>query len=108
MLRPRRIGLRHAEWRARCASSCGSARTASCRCSGSRAATAAPCGAFECDQEIAADGFFSLGMIAAFDGSLEEFGASFIATCSGNPACRAGAVSAAEAAGTRDRHRLFL
>ena len=30
-----------------------------------------------CDQDIAADGFFSLGMIAAFDASLEEFGASF-------------------------------
>jgi SagB-type dehydrogenase family enzyme len=30
-----------------------------------------------CDQEIAADGFFSLGMLADFDASLEEFGASF-------------------------------
>ena len=30
-----------------------------------------------CDQDIAADGFFSLGMIADFDASLEEFGASF-------------------------------
>jgi nitroreductase len=30
-----------------------------------------------CDQEIAADGFFSLGMIADFDRSLEEFGPSF-------------------------------
>jgi len=30
-----------------------------------------------CDQEIAADGFFSLGMIADFDASLQEFGASF-------------------------------
>jgi len=30
-----------------------------------------------CDQEIAADGFFSLGMIADFDRSLEEFGAGF-------------------------------
>ena len=30
-----------------------------------------------CDQDIAADGFFSLGMIAAFDRSLEEFGPSF-------------------------------
>src|SRR4029077_15642122 len=30
-----------------------------------------------CDQEIAADGFFSLGMIAEFDRSLEEFGAGF-------------------------------
>ena len=30
-----------------------------------------------CDQEIAADGFFSLGMIADFDRSLEEFGAAF-------------------------------
>jgi SagB-type dehydrogenase family enzyme len=30
-----------------------------------------------CDQEIAADGFFSLGMIADFDASLREFGASF-------------------------------
>ena len=30
-----------------------------------------------CDQEIAADGFFSFGMIAAFDTSLHELGASF-------------------------------
>ena len=30
-----------------------------------------------CDQDIAADGFFSLGMIADFDRSLEEFGPSF-------------------------------
>jgi nitroreductase len=30
-----------------------------------------------CDQAIAADGFFSLGMLADFDGSLETFGPSF-------------------------------
>jgi hypothetical protein len=30
-----------------------------------------------CDQEIAADGFFSLGMLADFDASLEEHGSSF-------------------------------
>ncbi len=30
-----------------------------------------------CDQDIAADGFFSLGMIAEFDASLAEHGASF-------------------------------
>ena len=30
-----------------------------------------------CDQEIAADGFFSLGMIADFDASLDEYGPSF-------------------------------
>jgi SagB-type dehydrogenase family enzyme len=30
-----------------------------------------------CDQDIAADGFFSLGMIADFDASLSELGASF-------------------------------
>ena len=30
-----------------------------------------------CDQSIAADGFFSLGMIAEFDASLDEFGPSF-------------------------------
>jgi len=30
-----------------------------------------------CDQEIAADGFFSLGMIAEFDASLEAFGPPF-------------------------------
>ena len=30
-----------------------------------------------CDQEIAADGFFSLGMIADFDESLQTFGPSF-------------------------------
>jgi hypothetical protein len=30
-----------------------------------------------CHQDIAADGFFSLGMIAEFDASLREFGASF-------------------------------
>ncbi len=30
-----------------------------------------------CDQEIAADGFFSLGMLADFDASLQQFGPSF-------------------------------
>ena len=30
-----------------------------------------------CDQDIAADGFFSLGMIAEFDASLDTFGAPF-------------------------------
>ena len=30
-----------------------------------------------CDQDIASDGFFSLGMIADFDASLDEFGPSF-------------------------------
>jgi SagB-type dehydrogenase family enzyme len=30
-----------------------------------------------CDQDIAADGFFSLGMIARFEGSLDEFGPAF-------------------------------
>ena len=30
-----------------------------------------------CDQDIAADGFFSLGMIADFDASLQTFGPSF-------------------------------
>jgi hypothetical protein len=30
-----------------------------------------------CDQDIAADGYFSLGMLAEFDGSLDELGASF-------------------------------
>jgi len=30
-----------------------------------------------CDQDIAADGFFSLGMIADFDASLREHGSSF-------------------------------
>ena len=30
-----------------------------------------------CDQDIAADGFFSLGMLVDFDGSLETFGPSF-------------------------------
>ena len=30
-----------------------------------------------CDQDIAADGFFSLGMIAQFDASLQTFGPSF-------------------------------
>jgi SagB-type dehydrogenase family enzyme len=30
-----------------------------------------------CDQDIAADGFFSLGMVADFDRSLEEYGAFF-------------------------------
>ena len=30
-----------------------------------------------CDQDIAADGFFSLGMIAEFDRSLDEYGPSF-------------------------------
>jgi SagB-type dehydrogenase family enzyme len=30
-----------------------------------------------CDQDIAADGFFSLGMIAEFDGALEKYGEAF-------------------------------
>ena len=30
-----------------------------------------------CDQDIAADGFFSLGMLADFDASLDEYGPSF-------------------------------
>jgi nitroreductase len=30
-----------------------------------------------CDQAIASDGFFSLGMLAEFDGSLQEYGPSF-------------------------------
>ena len=30
-----------------------------------------------CDQDIAADGFFSLGMLADFDASLERYGPSF-------------------------------
>jgi hypothetical protein len=30
-----------------------------------------------CDQDIAADGFFSLGMLADFDASLKEYGPSF-------------------------------
>ena len=30
-----------------------------------------------CDQDIAADGFFSLGMLADFDASLQTFGPSF-------------------------------
>jgi SagB-type dehydrogenase family enzyme len=34
-------------------------------------------GRLSCDQEIAADGFFSLGMLAEFDASLEECGAAF-------------------------------
>jgi SagB-type dehydrogenase family enzyme len=34
-------------------------------------------GRLSCDQEIAADGFFSLGMIARFDASLDEFGPGF-------------------------------
>ncbi len=34
-------------------------------------------GRLSCDQEIAADGFFSLGMIAEFDASLQQFGPSF-------------------------------
>ncbi len=34
-------------------------------------------GRVSCDQDIAADGFFSLGMIAEFDASLDELGPSF-------------------------------
>jgi SagB-type dehydrogenase family enzyme len=36
-----------------------------------------PANRVSCDQDIAADGFFSLGMIARFDASLRERGASF-------------------------------
>ena len=43
-----------------------------------RAATAVRWRArLSCDQDIAADGFFSLGMLADFDASLEEFGPAF-------------------------------
>jgi hypothetical protein len=34
-------------------------------------------GRLSCDQDIAADGFFSLGMLADFDASLQMFGAAF-------------------------------
>ena len=34
-------------------------------------------GRLSCDQDVAADGFFSLGMIAEFDASLREHGQSF-------------------------------
>jgi SagB-type dehydrogenase family enzyme len=34
-------------------------------------------GRVSCDQEIAADGFFSLGMLAEFDASVQQFGPSF-------------------------------
>jgi SagB-type dehydrogenase family enzyme len=55
-----------------------------------------------CDQDIAADGFFSLGMIAEFDASLKAFGPSFYR----HLFWESGAVGqvlylAAEAAGTR-------
>ncbi len=55
-----------------------------------------------CDQDIAADGFFSLGMIAEFDASLQAFGPSFYR----HLFWESGAVGqvlylAAEAAGTR-------
>ena len=55
-----------------------------------------------CDQDVAADGFFSLGMIADFDASLESYGASFYR----NLFWEAGAVGQAlyleaEAAGAR-------
>lgn len=55
-----------------------------------------------CDQDIAADGFFSLGMIAEFDASLEAFGPAFYR----HLFWEAGAVGqslylAAEAAGAR-------
>ena len=81
--------------RAACAaSSCGSRRATRCRCICLRAATAARLARrLSCDQDIAADGFFSLGMLADFDASLEQFGPSFYRICSGNRASSAGAVS---------------
>ena len=49
-----------------------------CRCGGSRAADVRSLSArLSCDQNIAADGFFSLGMLADFDASLQTFGPSF-------------------------------
>jgi len=59
-------------------------------------------GRLSCGQEIAADGFFSLGMIARFDASLDEFGPGFYR----NLFWESGAVGqalylAAEAAGAR-------
>ena len=52
-----------------------------------RAATAARSPArLSCDQDIAADGFFSLGMLAEFDASLRSSGRRSTGTCSGNRA----------------------
>ena len=49
-----------------------------CRCGVWHATTTQPLAArLSCDQDIAADGYFSLGMLADFDASLQEFGPSF-------------------------------
>ena len=65
--------------RARAAlTSCGKPPTNSCR-SGAwpDGDTRSLAARLSCDQDIAADGFFSLGMLADFDVSLEAFGPSF-------------------------------
>ncbi len=49
-----------------------------CRCTAWLTATCEAVAArVSCDQEIAADGFFSLGMLAEFDAPLQTFGAAF-------------------------------
>ena len=58
--------------------SCGKPRTNSCRSGAWRNGdTRSLAARLSCDQDIAADGFFSLGMLADFDASLEAFGPSF-------------------------------
>ena len=63
-----------------------------------------------CDQDIAADGFFSLGMIAEFDASLETFGAVVLPPAVlGVGRGGAGAVSrSGSGRRARHRHRLLL
>ena len=58
--------------------SCGNPPTNNCRSGASqRAIRDRSPHVFSCDQDIAADGFFSLGMLADFDASLAAFGPSF-------------------------------
>ena len=60
------------------ASSSGNPWPMASRCGGCRRATTGQLSQrLSCDQEIAADGFFSLGMIADFDAALEMHGPSF-------------------------------
>jgi hypothetical protein len=63
-----------------------------------------------CDQDIAADGFFSLGMLADFDASLEEFGPSFYRQLFWESGVVGQVLVSGGRGGRRSRHgnRLFL
>ena len=93
------------------ASSSGSRSTTRCRsCCLARGDCRALAARLSCDQDIAADGFFSLGMIADFDASLAGVRPVVLsASVLGVGRGRAGAVSRSRSRRrARHRHRLLL